>query len=242
MIDRSAFLLKEHGFAFEEGVYSTAELEAMVAAVEAMDGTATGVMRTEETYAIRQVMKHVPALLPIVLNERMQELLVRHLGDDAFVCKSIWFDKPSGGNWFVGYHQDISINVVRKIEAEDYSRWTSKHGLIGVVPPVDVLERVLTVRIHVDRADASNGALKVKAGTHRFGLLRDPQDGAMEVECPMEAGDVMLMRPLLLHASMRSTVPAPRRVLHLEFSRDQLANGMAWAEQHAPAPAANVPH
>lgn len=233
MVTRSAFELKEQGFAFVDGVYTPAELEAMVAAVAAMDGTAAGVMRTEETYAIRQVVKHVPALLPIVLNERMQELLARHIGADACVCKSIWFDKPPGGNWFVGYHQDISINVARKVEAEGYSRWTSKHGLIGVVPPVDVLERVLTVRIHVDRADALNGALKVKAGTHRFGLLRDAQEGAMEVECPMEAGDVMLMRPLLLHASMRSTVPARRRVLHLEFSRDHLADGMAWAELHS---------
>ena len=47
----------------------------------------------------------------------------------------------------------------------------------------------------------------------------------------MRAGDVMLMRPLLLHASMRSTTDRPRRVLHFEVNRLELAAPLRWAER-----------
>ena len=111
-----------------------------------------------------------------------------------------------------------------------YSRWTRKHGLIGVVPPADVLENILTLRIHIDRADATNGALKVRPGSHRNGILRSPVSDLPEEECVMEAGDVMLMSPLLLHASMRSTTDAPRRVLHVEVTDHALDGVLKWSE------------
>jgi ectoine hydroxylase-related dioxygenase (phytanoyl-CoA dioxygenase family) len=188
-------------------------------------------MRSNETYAIRQVMRYAPSLSDLVWNEAMKSVVHQLVGKGAFVSKSIWFDKPAGGNWFVGYHQDISINVVKKMEVPGFSRWTSKHGLTGVVPPVEILQNTLTLRIHLDRADASNGALRLRPGTHRNGITQRPEEGIPEVECPMEAGDVMLMRPLLLHASMRSTSNAPRRVLHLEVTSKELDGGLNWSER-----------
>ncbi len=221
-----------NGFAFLRNVFTRAELEEMVNAVALVDQADTTVMRSSETYAIRQMLRHTPLLRRLIWNRRMKEVVRYVVGDDAIVVKSIWFDKPPGGNWFVGYHQDISVHVQKRIEAPGFSRWTAKHGLVGVVPPVEVLEKTLTLRIHIDDATASNGALKVRPATHDQGVLRDTHVGEEEVQCLMRAGDVMLMRPLLLHASMRSSVDAPRRVLHLEVTNFELGYGLEWAERH----------
>jgi len=50
------------------------------------------------------------------------------------------------------------------------------------------------------------------------------------VVCPVPAGGVMLMRPLLVHASSSSKVPTHRRVIHLEFTATTLPGGLAWCE------------
>ena len=60
-------------------------------------------------------------------------------------------------------------------------------------------------------------------GTHVHGLL---DDAAVErlardvspVSCTVGAGGVVAMRPLLLHASSKSTSDARRRVLHIEYA------------------------
>lgn len=41
------------------------------------------------------------------------------------------------------------------------------------------------------------------------------------------------MRPLLLHASSPSRVPAHRRVLHLDFASVHLPNNMVWFSEAA---------
>jgi hypothetical protein len=40
----------------------------------------------------------------------------------------------------------------------------------------------------------------------------------------------MIMRPLLLHNSHKTTSNAKRRVIHIEFSNQTLANELKWAE------------
>jgi hypothetical protein len=41
-------------------------------------------------------------------------------------------------------------------------------------------------------------------------------------------GGVLLMRPLLLHASSASQVPRHRRVLHIEWAAQELPGGLQW--------------
>ena len=53
-----------------------------------------------------------------------------------------------------------------------------------------------------------------------------PRDG--EVACPVACGGLLLMRPLLLHASSVATLPARRRVLHFEFAAPILPGMLTW--------------
>ncbi len=45
---------------------------------------------------------------------------------DNFVVKSIYFDKPASSNWYVPYHQDLTISVDKKLELENFGPWTSR--------------------------------------------------------------------------------------------------------------------
>jgi hypothetical protein len=51
-----------------------------------------------------------------------------------------------------------------------------------------------------------------------------------EITCNVPKGGVMVMRPLLLHASSRTTNKAKRLVIHIGFSNRQLPEPLQWSE------------
>lgn len=219
------------GFLIVPDVLDEQRIAKTLALLDGLDHSATGVMASKDLFAVRDVVGLVPELLKLIWSSELQELVNAHCGPHAFMTKSIYFDKPASSNWFVGYHQDISISVARRIEMNGFASWTNKHGVIGVIPPVEYLERTLTVRLHLDKTDGTNGALRVIPGSHRDGIRRDLLPTEQEVICEVPSGAAMLMRPLLFHASRRSSSNQLRRVLHLEFNDLELPAPMCWAER-----------
>ena len=59
---------------------------------------------------------------------------------------------------------------------------------------------MLTARVHLDDVTDENGPLRVIPGSHRYGTTMDGR-AAQPVTLHCRAGDVLLMRPLLTHAS-----------------------------------------
>jgi len=95
---------------------------------------------------------------------------------------------------------------------------------------------MLTLRLHLDRADAENGALILLPGTHGLGRLPDdwivpPDAQERAVVCEAEAGDILAFRPLLLHMSRKSARPSHRRVIQIEYAAAPLPRPLAWYEQ-----------
>jgi ectoine hydroxylase-related dioxygenase (phytanoyl-CoA dioxygenase family) len=147
--------------------------------------------------------------------------------------RTILFDKTPEENWPVSWHQDLSVAVVERVPVEGYSAWTVKNGVPHVQPPLPVMEGMVTVRLHLDDTPAENGALRVVPRSHLRGRI--PSDeimtavGAGQVTCECQAGDVLLMKPLLLHASSRSREAGHRRVIHIEYARRQLlSSSLRW--------------
>jgi ectoine hydroxylase-related dioxygenase (phytanoyl-CoA dioxygenase family) len=108
-----------------------------------------------------------------------------------------------------------------------------KEGVVHVHPPVPVLERMIAARLSLDDCGHYDGALRVLPGTHRRGRLdaatiRRCARDIPAATCPAAAGDLLLMRPLLLHASSPAARPVRRRVLHVEFAREPLPPGLEW--------------
>jgi ectoine hydroxylase-related dioxygenase (phytanoyl-CoA dioxygenase family) len=145
--------------------------------------------------------------------------------------RAILFDKRPESNWRLPLHQDVAIAVRERIETPGFGPWSTKDGVPHVQPPAPVLEGMITVRLHLDRADERSGCLRVVPGSHQRGKL---SAGSFETRpgCGLpvvvNSGDAVLMRPLVLHGSERNETESRRRVLHLEFSFDSLPGGLAW--------------
>jgi ectoine hydroxylase-related dioxygenase (phytanoyl-CoA dioxygenase family) len=142
----------------------------------------------------------------------------------------------------VPWHQDLTVAVQARVAAPGFGPWTVKAGVPHVQPPVGVLERMVTVRVHLDDCDERSGALRVVPGSHRGGRLgavatRGWLDRVAPVPCPVPAGGALVIRPLLLHASSASDAPGHRRVIHLEYAADPLPGGVAWFEGPVRTPA-----
>jgi ectoine hydroxylase-related dioxygenase (phytanoyl-CoA dioxygenase family) len=130
-------------------------------------------------------------------------------------------------------HQDLSIPVAERVESAACSGWSQKQGVTFVQPPASVLESILVVRFHLDDCDGRNGALRVVPGSHRLGRLSsDEAHREREVRgerlISVRKGGAMIMRPLLLHASSKSSVALPRRVLHFVYGPAALPEGLSW--------------
>ncbi len=183
----------------------------------------------------RALMRRIPEVAALAASTTLLDLLLILMGKIPIPVRSIFFDKTPEANWLVPWHQDLSIAVTERLDLPGYGPWSTKEGVPHVQPPTKILETMVTVRLHLDDCDESNGALRVIPGSHRLGQLNAGQIAELrlqrkEVICSVRAGDAVLMRPLLLHASSQAVAPAHRRVIHLEYSACELANGLQWSE------------
>ena len=97
---------------------------------------------------------------------------------------------------------------------------------------------MVTLRVHLDACGAERGPLRVLPGSHRDGLLgaegtHRHLERDRPVSCLVDRGGVVMIRPLLLHASSPAESPHRRRVVHLEYAADPLPGGLAWFEPAA---------
>jgi len=227
--------LEENGYSILSDLYSDNEIIQILSCIEHAVDNGSSYMKTKDLFAIRQLIKNVPELSNLLFNEKLTELISNLSPSEYFLTKAIYFDKPSESNWFVAYHQDLSISIDKKADLENYVNWTFKKGQHGVQPPIKILQDTITVRIHLDKTDKNNGALKIIPKSHSKGIIRtESKDWEIENEfiCEVEKGGVMLMKPLTLHASNRTTNGMKRRVIHLEFNHHNLAKPLTWLEYY----------
>ncbi|HTG56544.1 MAG TPA: phytanoyl-CoA dioxygenase family protein [Niabella sp.] len=231
--DQTAQIVKQ-GFSVVESVYTKEEVEAVLQIIEKADTSKDTFRQSNDLFAIRQFLKELPDVLPVLLNARLKELIRSVFGENYFIVKSIYFDKPPGSNWYVSYHQDLTISVDQKADMPDFGPWTVKQNQFAVQPPIFILENNFTIRIHLDDTTEENGALKVIPGSHQKGIYRpETIDWATEreVSCAVPKGGIMIMKPLLMHSSGRTTNNKKRRVVHIELSAAELPESLRWSER-----------
>lgn len=223
--------LNEEGFVIIPDFFTNDILSKIESLINGINLNTQTVLKTKELFAIRQFINVIPEIKPIIFNSKMKALIQNVGNKKYFLSKAIYFDKPSDSNWFVPYHQDLSISVDKKATVPRYSNWTEKHGQFGVHPPQEILENTITLRLHLDDTDCSNGALKVLPKSHKLGVVRKEYiKTKFEKVCNISRGGVMLMKPLVFHASRRSNGKTNRRVIHLEFNSLVLGEPLKWLE------------
>ncbi len=189
-------------------------------------------VRRGTTYAIRNLLAAVPQIKSLAVSDQLLNIVKGVLGDQAKPVKGTLFDKNQAANWKVPWHQDLAIAVQDYVDVPGFGPWSIKSGTHFVQPPTAIVENMLALRIHLDDCSVANGALKVIPGSHRQGRL-SPQQIAQyrqhpAVICEVKAGDLVIMRPLLLHQSSAALQPNHRRVIHLEYAAGDLPGGLRW--------------
>lgn len=178
-----------------------------------------------------------PIVRQLANSTEIRNLVEPILGEKAFVVRGILFDKTEGANWKVPWHQDVTIAIKDRVDIDGFGPWSIKQGVQHVQPPAYVLQKMLSVRIHLDDCPAMNGALRVIPGSHMEGkldesIIADKVQGREAVTCEISAGGALVMRPLLLHSSSASEVPQHRRVVHLDYANVSLPDGLSWFENN----------
>jgi len=144
------------------------------------------------------------------------------------------FEKTPENGWMVPYHQDLSIPIKNGNDNEGYRR-SRKEGVCYIQPATAVLASLRAVRLHLDDCGHENGSLRVITGSHRKGRIPESDIPLVvaqgeEMLCTVNAGDALIMHPLLLHASSKPSVPSRRRVLHFLYGPVVAPPGLQWHE------------
>ncbi|MCA9066567.1 MAG: phytanoyl-CoA dioxygenase family protein [Planctomycetaceae bacterium] len=185
------------------------------------------------TFALRNLTDAVPQVCELLRVSALRQIIREVVSDPAFLVRATLFDKTPGSNWGVFWHQDLSIAVREKHEMSGFHAWTRKAGVQTVQPPTAIMEQILAVRIHLDDCNEDNGALRVLPGTHQSDRLASDAveqqvQQRQEVVCCVPAGGIILMKPLLLHASSPMHIPTSRRVIHFEIAATELPPPLQW--------------
>ena len=198
------------------------------------------VRRRRNVYGVRNLLEICPAIRVLATESIIREFVTPVLGDKAFAVRAIFFDKVPDANWSLFWHQDNVIAVRERLEVPGFVGWSQKAGVWQVQPPVEVLAQMMAVRVHLDDCGADNGPLRVLPGSHRCGWLDDDLDAwkarVPEVVCTVKCGGIVVMCPLLLHASAASESAGHRRVIHIEYAAADLPAGLEWNIRIPPAP------
>lgn len=224
--------LQQNGYAIVPSVLTPNVVTELMVAVSGVHSTTL-----RRVPGIRNLLS-ISAVHELAGSLVVRALVAPVLGPGCFAVRGILFDKTPDANWNVVWHQDLSIAVHERRDVPGFGPWSKKEGVTHVQPPPSVLERMLTVRLHLDECDERNGPLRVLPGSHLSGRLDASaivgwRKNMSEVVCPVPAGGALLMRPLLLHASSDAQTPAHRRVLHLEYAADELPGGLEWHDRVA---------
>ena len=218
--------MEKDGFLIVDPLLSSEQVSAAEAALEALRVDSAGTRNLLGQPWCRNLVDWL----------REQPVLSGLLPPETVAVQCTLFEKSSERNWLVPPHQDLSIPVRQKVEGPDLSGWSEKEGVLYVQPPVEVLEQLVAVRIHIDECGPEHGPLRVVPGSHRRGRIAEKDISAVrqelgERECVVGRGGALILRPLLVHASSKATAPNRRRVLHFLFGPAALPSGLEWSRE-----------
>lgn len=217
--------LDEFGFEYWDKVINEVEIQTIKREISNLN-------QDIPRYGIRSADKLLPSVHKLAYSEKVLSKVEGIIGPSAKLARAVIFDKSPDKNWFVPWHQDRTVPLSQKLESSEWKNWTVKRGILHAEAPIKVLKNMLTLRVDLDDTSPENGGMKFIEGTHERKIPAEALsqlDKSAAKDCLRSAGDVFIMRPLLLHSSNKSTSAKPRQVIHLEFSSFKLPDGIHWA-------------
>jgi ectoine hydroxylase-related dioxygenase (phytanoyl-CoA dioxygenase family) len=156
-------------------------------------------------------------------DERLLRIAQQALGSETTPYRATLFEKSGNSNWLVVWHQDTALPLSERFDRPGWGPWSTKAGILYAHAPTWALDQIVALRLHLDASHADNGPLRVIPGSPSLGVLSDDEVFRIAheqpyAECLLDRGDILAMRPLLIHSSPKAQSPAQRRVLHLEYA------------------------
>ena len=208
-------LVQDKGFSVVPAVFGDAEVCAISGMIAAMP-----LVRSRA--GARHLMRY-PEIERLAHDHRLASIARGFLGAEPVPFRATLFDKSPQQNWLVAWHQDTALPLRQRLDVSGWGPWSIKSGVLYAHAPATALDRIVALRLHIDDSRSDNGPLRVIPGTHSVGVLSDAEVGSQAqsidpVECLVDAGGVVAMRPLLIHGSSKASADRSRRVLHIEYS------------------------
>jgi Phytanoyl-CoA dioxygenase (PhyH) len=216
------------GYSIAERIFDGAEMARIL---EALDHADRGRTRAGARHVLSMT-----AVRELAFDPRLMSMAVRFVGQTAVPFRATLFDKSGTANWLVAWHQDTVLPLRNRCEDRRWGPWSVKAGVLCARAPASALGDVVALRLHLDDSTVSNGPLRVLPGTHNRGILTAAEienvaRDVAPVDCLASAGGVVVMRPLVVHASSKVKDGQPRRVLHIEYARTlRIEPGVELAE------------
>jgi hypothetical protein len=229
--------LEERGFSLLDSVWSGPECSFWADRLShVLQTNQTGpLIASTLLYGARNLLSLVPDVTNLLDHSRIRGEIRRILGPTWGIVRGLYFDKPPGCSWGLPWHRDRTIAIAEhppestQLRGLGFNKPTTKAGVCHVEAPETLLSQMLTIRIHLDEMNATNGPLYVRPGSHR-GDSSDSEDNVgIPIYC--RAGSVMLMRPLLSHMSIGALPDCTqhRRIVHFELtSQAELPAPYQW--------------
>jgi ectoine hydroxylase-related dioxygenase (phytanoyl-CoA dioxygenase family) len=192
---------------------------AIIELSKSLEAVSEGRSRAGLRNALRTAAVHA-----LAMDEKLVDLARHALGVQAIPFRATLFDKSPESNWLVAWHQDTALPLHERKDVEGWGPWSVKEGVICAHAPASALEQVLAIRVHLDDSNEDNGSLRVLSGSHTVGVLSDDEIHELSiktpvVDCYVPSGGILLMRPLIVHASSKAkNKNARRRILHIEYA------------------------
>ena len=148
--------ISDEGFVVIPRVFSSSELDELIAALDAVlhrDEVTEGPIRdrTGTVYAGRNLLSLFEPARTLWRRSPLLELLHEVLGTDAGLVRGLFFDKPPERTWSLPWHKDMTLAVRdHAVTSAALSKPTLKAGVPHVEGSREVLDAMLTLRIHLD--------------------------------------------------------------------------------------------
>jgi hypothetical protein len=233
--------LAQQGYAWMRSCIDLDQIQKIVASLEVWlaHNTESGIYSGDHLIGARNLIEtwsDGPDLAVDLL--RKFALKLYHPASDISslsVVRLLYFDKPPGKSWSLPLHRDESI-AVKDHPSElpsGFSRPTTKVGVKHLIASTNLLQQMFAMRLHLDPMSRTNGQLYVVPGSHRddSSASVEHDDNRAIIAIEANAGDLLIMRPRLLHGSFESQAGCElnRRVLHFEVApTDALPAPLQW--------------
>ena len=219
--------LDKRGYTIIESIYSNKEVDEILSYLDSKNFSGQ--------FGVREFLYQNSDIAKKVFTKKLLEVIKQIAPNCKKSIKSIYFDKPPSSNWIVNWHQDLTVNLQNRLEINGYKNWRENDERIVAQPNKELLESIFTIRIHLDDCTKENGALRVIEESHLNGAIDITEwiktKIGQERICEVTKGGVLIMKPLVLHSSRRTENRMNRRVIHIEFTDQELPIGLKWKER-----------